>query len=192
MRQKGLFWIGKAAGLAAVLSVGLLLAPLPARAQEVDSTAQKAENKAAISEEAARVHREDGEYTVEVTLAGGSGRAAIVSPAVLLVKDGQALARIEWGSSSYDYMKVGNEIYFPVNTEGNSVFEIPVPVFDEGMAVIADTTAMSVPHEISYTLTFHLDSIEKAKSGAGFPAILSMICLAAAGTAGVLIYKRKR
>ena len=42
----------------------------------------------------------------------------------------------------------------PVNTEGNSVFEIPV-VLDAPMQVIGDTVAMSTPHEIEYTLTFH-------------------------------------
>ena len=30
---------------------------------------------------------------------------------------------------------------------------------DEGMPVIADTTAMGAPHEIDYTLTFYSDSI---------------------------------
>lgn len=54
-------------------------------------------------------------------------------------------------------MKIGTEIYYPVNMEGNSTFEIPVSVFDKKMTVIADTTAMGTPHEIEYTLTFHLE-----------------------------------
>ncbi len=103
---------------------------------------------------------EDGEYTIDVTLEGGSGRAVISSPAALTVREGQALARIEWSSPNYDYMKVGEEIYYPVNTEGNSVFEIPVDVFDEAVEVIADTTAMSTPHEVTYTLTFYSDSLK--------------------------------
>ena len=41
----------------------------------------------------------------------------------------------------------------------NSVFEIPILTMDEGMSVIADTTAMGAPHEINYTLTFYSDSI---------------------------------
>lgn len=44
----------------------------------------------------------DGEYTVEVTLGGGSGRAGIISPAVMHIKDGKMYARIEWSSSNYD------------------------------------------------------------------------------------------
>jgi len=106
---------------------------------------------------------EDGEYAIDVTLEGGSGRAEVASPAVLIVKDGNAYARIEWSSPNYDYMKIGDETYEPVNTEGNSVFEFPISVFDEKMAVIADTTAMSTPHEIEYTLTFSLDSVKKNK-----------------------------
>ncbi|MFR6378865.1 MAG: hypothetical protein ACLUNZ_02580 [Evtepia sp.] len=35
-------------------------------------------------------------------------------------------ATIEWSSSNYDYMKVDDVQYDPVNTEGNSTFEIPV------------------------------------------------------------------
>lgn len=61
-------------------------------------------------------------------------------------------------------MKVGDVQYDPVNEEGNSVFQIPVTVFDEPMEVVADTTAMSVPHEIEYTLTFNSASLKSEKS----------------------------
>ena len=64
-------------------------------------------------------------------------------------------------------MIVGEEKYLPVNTEGNSVFEIPVAEFDEPMAVTADTTAMSVPHEVEYTLTFASDTVTASGSGSG-------------------------
>lgn len=111
--------------------------------------------------EVVAVALEDGTYRIDVTLEGGSGKASVASPALLTVKDGQASARLEWSSPNYDYMKIGEETYHPVNTDGNSVFELPVSGFDEAIAVIADTTAMGTPHEIEYTLTFHLDSIEK-------------------------------
>ena len=65
---------------------------------------------------------EDGEYRVDVTLEGGSGRSGILSPAVLLVRDGQPYVRIEWDSSHYDYMKVGDETYLPVNEEQQWMF----------------------------------------------------------------------
>lgn len=104
---------------------------------------------------------EDGTYTSEVKLEGGSGKASITSPAELTVRDGSLTARIEWSSPNYDYMIVDDEKYLPVNTEGNSVFEIPVTVFDQSFPVLADTTAMSKPYEIEYSLTFDSSSIEE-------------------------------
>ncbi len=96
----------------------------------------------------------DGSYEAGVSLEGGSGRASVETPAQLTVKDSEVTARIVWGSSHYDYMIVDGERYEPVNTEGNSVFEIPVKVFEAPVSVVADTTAMSVPYEIEYTLRF--------------------------------------
>ena len=101
----------------------------------------------------------DGVYSVEVSLTGGSGKARVESPAHLTVSDGVCTAEIVWGSKNYDYMKVEGVQYFPINTEGNSAFEIPVTVFDRPMAVIADTVAMSQPHEISYSLLFDSSSL---------------------------------
>lgn len=102
----------------------------------------------------------DGVYNIEVSLEGGSGRATVQSPAKLTINNGEAVAEIVWSSSSYDYMVVDGEKYYPVNTEGNSVFEIPVTGFDYKMPVSADTTAMSTPHEIEYTLYFDSGTIE--------------------------------
>lgn len=96
----------------------------------------------------------DGSYTCAVTLEGGSGRATVESPAVLTVTDGAMTATLVWSSPNYDYMLVDGEKYLPVNSEGNSVFEIPVAVLDTALCVTADTVAMSTPHEIDYTLTF--------------------------------------
>lgn len=98
---------------------------------------------------------QDGTYQMEVELLGGSGRASVTSPAKVEIKDGKAVATLEWSSPNYDYMVVDGEKYLPVNTEGNSVFQIPVEAFDRDIAVIADTVAMSTPHEIEYTLNFH-------------------------------------
>lgn len=98
---------------------------------------------------------QDGTYQMEVELFGGSGRASVTSPAEVEIKDGKAVATLEWSSPNYDYMVVNGEKYLPVNTEGNSVFRIPVEAFDRDITVIADTVAMSTPHEIEYTLNFH-------------------------------------
>ena len=99
----------------------------------------------------------DGEYSVNVTLEGGSGRATVESPAALTVADGKMTAVILWSSPNYDYMIVDGEKYLPTNTEGNSTFEIPVSALGTPLAVTADTVAMSTPHEIEYTLTFALN-----------------------------------
>lgn len=102
----------------------------------------------------------DGEYTAEVTLSGGSGRASVQSPAKITVSGGEITAEIVWSSSNYDYMRIGEEKYLPVNTEGNSTFVIPVSCFDRAVTVYADTTAMSEPHEIEYKLTFDSASVK--------------------------------
>lgn len=106
---------------------------------------------------------EDGSYTVAVRLEGGSGRASVETPAALRIEDGKAFATIIWSSSNYDYMKVGGEKFDLVNTEGNSSFEIPVSAFDWKMPVIADTIAMSEPHEVEYTLVFDSTTIKRAE-----------------------------
>lgn len=105
---------------------------------------------------------QNGTYQMEVELLGGSGRASVTSPAEVEIKDGKAVATLEWSSPNYDYMLVDGKKYLPVNTEGNSVFQIPVEAFDQDIAVIADTVAMSTPHEIEYTLNFHVGNAATA------------------------------
>jgi len=99
---------------------------------------------------------EDGEYEVETRLEGGTGKAAVASPAAMTVRDGQATVTLEWSSPYYDYMIVNDTKYEPVNEDGNSVFEIPVPKLAEPFKVVGNTTAMSEPHEIEYDLTLTL------------------------------------
>ena len=96
----------------------------------------------------------DGTYTVAVTLAGGTGKAKIASPVQLVVKDGQMSAILIWSSSNYDYMKVNGVRYDAVIEEGHSTFTVPVASLEEPLPVVADTVAMSTPHEIDYTITF--------------------------------------
>ena len=108
---------------------------------------------------------EDGSYTIELTMEGGSGRASIQSPTQITVADGAATAALEWSSPNYDYMLVNGEKYLPVNTEGNSVFKVPVEALDAPLTMIGDTVAMSTPHEVEYTVTFHSETLESAESG---------------------------
>ena len=117
-------------------------------------------NGDASEESSASSEVADGEHTIEVTLEGGSGKATVESPTVIRKNGDEYIAVITWSSPHYDYMIVDGQKYEPVNTEGNSVFEIPVASIDSPLEVIADTTAMSEPHEIEYTLTFDPSSIK--------------------------------
>ncbi len=111
---------------------------------------------------------DDGEYTAEVALSGGSGRASVQSPAGLTLKnsrsaEAEVTAELVWSSANYDYMLVEGEKYLPEIADGHSVFRIPVTCFDRNMAVIADTTAMSQAHEIEYSLRFDSSSLTPAE-----------------------------
>lgn len=112
---------------------------------------------------------EDGTYKAYVKLSGGSGKASVASPADVTAENGRMTAEIVWSSDKYDYMLVDGEKYLRLNEElgieGGSVFRIPVSAFDTDITVIADTTAMSVPHEIEYTLRFELGEPEEESSG---------------------------
>ena len=106
------------------------------------------------------VDNEDGEYSIQVDLDGGSGKASVTSPTILTVEDGKAYAQIQWSSSNYDYMIVDGEKFQNESEEGRkSVFTIRVTALDDKMEVIADTLAMGAPLESDYTLTFYEASI---------------------------------
>ena len=93
--------------------------------------------------------------TARVTLEGGSGKAAVESPCSITEVNGQITqAVIVWNSANYDYMVVDGTRYLNENEGGSSTFTIPVSGYDTPIDVIADTTAMSRPHEIEYTLIF--------------------------------------
>lgn len=114
-----------------------------------------AENGNAVS-----VDRKDGEYSIEVNMTGGSGRASVTSPTLLIIRNGKAYAKLYWSSTYYDYMIVDG-VKYQNNTRdgGTSTFIIPITSMDAPVPVIADTTAMGDPVEISYQLTFYADTI---------------------------------
>lgn len=107
----------------------------------------------------------DGTYETAVTLTGGSGRASVESPAEITVKDGKISAKIVWSSPYYDYMIVDGVTYENEAESGNSTFTIPVAGFPYEMSVVADTTAMSEPHEINYTLNFSVPETSSDAAG---------------------------
>lgn len=114
----------------------------------------------AESGNAVSVDRKDGEYSIEVNMTGGSGRASVTSPTLLIVRNGRAYAKLYWSSTYYDYMIVDG-VKYQNNTRdgGTSTFIIPITSMDAPVPVIADTTAMGDPVEISYQLTFYADTI---------------------------------
>lgn len=97
---------------------------------------------------------EDGSSTIQIELEGGSGRAYIESPVKLTCTEDGYIATLVWSSKNYDYMIVEEEKYLPIFVDEHSVFEIPVADLGTPLSVIADTTAMSEPHEIEYVITF--------------------------------------
>ena len=139
----------------------------------------------------------DGIYTIEASLEGGSGKAYIKSPVELSVTGGKMSARIEWSSSKYDLMIVSGEEFSPVNEEGNSVFEIPVAAIEEPLPVQAETLAMSEPHLIDYDIVFDASTLtalsDTQDSGAALPFVIGgvSVCVIAAVCA-VLVGKGKK
>ena len=106
----------------------------------------------------------DGMYRIQATLTGGTGKAKIQSPLLLMVQDGQMLVTLIWSSANYDYMLVDGVRYDAAIEEGHSVFTVPVASLEEPFLVVADTVAMSTPHEIEYTITFDLSTLQADKA----------------------------
>ena len=120
--------------------------------------------------------KEDGEYSIQVELEGGSGKASVTSPTLITVKNGEVTADIQWSSSNYDYMIVDG--------------------MDESMPVIADTTAMGTPHEINYTLTFYSDSIgsksQMPQEAAKRVVAVALVIIVGGGILNYFVNKRNR
>lgn len=92
---------------------------------------------------------------IGVTLSGGTGKASVESPAEAEVDGDTAEVKIVFSSEFYDYMIVDGGKYLNESEAGeHSSFTIPVNTKADSIDVTADTTAMSQPHEIEYTLTF--------------------------------------
>ena len=129
---------------------------------EFGSSEKKGREKSVQNTEAQALQIDipDGEYSIEVSLAGGSGRASVTTPTWMNVQKGRAYARLLWSSPYYDYMILDGKKYLNETTDGgSSSFTIPITAMDAPMEIIADTTAMGDPVEIDYTLTFYEDTI---------------------------------
>ena len=152
---------------------------------------------AAQKENGIETDLEDGEYSIQVDLEGGSGKASVSSPTLMLVKNGRMYAELQWSSSNYDYMIVDGEKFQNESEEGrNSVFTIPVTAVDDKMEVIADTLAMGAPHEIDYTLTFYEASIgskgQLPQEAAKRVVAVAMVIIVGGGILNYFVNKRNR
>ena len=152
---------------------------------------------AAQKENGIETDLEDGEYSIQVDLEGGSGKASVSSPTLMLVKNGRMYAELQWSSSNYDYMIVDGEKFQNESEEGrNSVFTIPVTALDDKMEVIADTLAMGAPHEIDYTLTFYVASIgskgQLPQEAAKRVVAVAMVIIVGGGILNYFVNKRNR
>lgn len=152
---------------------------------------------AAQKENGIETDLEDGEYSIQVDLEGGSGKASVSSPTLMLVKNGRMYAELQWSSSNYDYMIVDGEKFQNESEEGrNSVFTIPVTALDDKIEVIADTLAMGAPHEIDYTLTFYEASIRSKgqlpQEAAKRVVAVAMVIIVGGGILNYFVNKRNR
>jgi hypothetical protein len=138
----------------------------------------------------------DGRYSVSVSISGGSGRASVSTPTLMIVKDGKVYAQLLWSSTYYDWMIVGGQRYENETTDGgNSKFTIPVTAFDQPISVIADTTAMGDPVAINYTLTFYQETIggeELIPQEAAIRVCISAVVLIVVGFILNIFIKKKR
>ena len=135
----------------------------------------------------------DGKYNIEVSLQGGSGKAAVTSPTKLTVTNGKIQAEIEWSSSHYDYMEVDGKEYYPINEEGNSLFLIDVPELDTDIPIKAETLAMSEPHMIEYTLNFDSSTASQKSNGINSALLIGTITgIAVIAAVTVLLVRKKK
>ena len=102
---------------------------------------------------------QDGTYNVGVTCEGGSGRGGVASATVTVSGGSITTVALTMTSPNYDYAYdpvTGAKVNAPAGS-GNSVFYVNYP--GNPFSFTADTTAMSAPHEITYTLTLDLSAI---------------------------------
>ena len=132
----------------------------------------------------------DGQYLADVVLSGGSGRAAVESPALLTVADGSVTAVLVWSSPFYEFVIVDDITYYPVQEQGNAVFQVPV-VLDMDMPISAQTVAMSQPYLVDYTLRIDSAGMKEAAEGSVGMLLLGLTAAAVALIAVLTMFRRR-
>ena len=103
----------------------------------------------------------DGTYTPDkFSFSGGTGKVSISCPRIT-VSGGKATATIVFSSSNYSYVKANGRKYYGSHGGGTSTFEIPIKL-NSNNKVIGMTTAMSMDHEVSYTMYFYIKAAEQS------------------------------
>lgn len=109
--------------------------------------------------DAAPLSMTDGSYLINAELVGGTGRVSINSPIPFEVRDGEIRLKIVWSSGYYDFMKISGTEHRPVEQDSDTTtFSITVNSF-EPLNFTAQTSKMSRPHEIEYSIVFDEASI---------------------------------
>ena len=84
------------------------------------------------------------------SFSGGSGRVTISCPAIW-ESEGRTMARIVFSSPNYPTLQSEGVAYAATHEGKTSIFEIPVTL-NQDMEVVGTTTAMSQPHDVTYTI----------------------------------------
>ena len=177
---------------AILLGIFLLTSACPAPLYAAETTTASDPENATVESDLT-----DGEYAIDVTMTGGSGKATIQSPTLLTVTDGVAYASITWSSSNYDYMIVDGQKYLNESEEDvNSHFTIPIADLTQDTPVIADTLAMGTPHEVQYVLTFDSASIASKSTlpqeGAKRVLIMAAVIIIGGGILNHFVNERRK
>ena len=76
------------------------------------------------------------------------------------------------------------------------MFEIPIPMMDAPVAVVADTTAMGDPVEIRYQLTFYAESVgdvrQVPQEAAKSVLIISLVIIVLGGILNHFVKRGRR
>ena len=105
----------------------------------------------------------DGVYTPDkFSYSGGTGRTSI-SCTKVTVSGGKARATIVFSSDKFSYVKANGQKLYGSHGGGTSTFEIPVKL-NANNRILGMTTAMTVDHEIEYTLYIYIAAAEGEKS----------------------------
>ena len=164
---------------AILLAIFLLtgVCPIPLYAARTVTASANAENDTDIFD------LTDGEYAIDVTMTGGSGKATIQSPTLLTL--------------NYDYMIAdGQKSPNESEEDANSRFTIPIADLTQDVPVIADTLAMGTPHEVQYVLTFDQASIASKSTlpqeGAKRVLIMAAVIIIGGGILNHFVNERRK